>query len=88
VQGVLCTSHRYTVDISHYDVSDRISDVSLRFVKAVSRYFLTQFGLLALDSLGQTEKALNELKIVQSISDQVGHVMLQANSRKALGMIL
>lgn len=42
---------------------------------------------LALDSLGQAEKALNELKLVHKISEQAGDSYLQAQACKALGTL-
>lgn len=42
---------------------------------------------IALDSLGQAEKALGELKMVQTISEQAGDVILQAQASRALGTL-
>lgn len=42
---------------------------------------------LALDMLGQADKALAELTLVQAISEQCGDAMLQAQACKALGTL-
>jgi len=43
---------------------------------------------LALDSMGQSDKALLELQLVVSVSDQVGDTYLQAQACRALGTML
>jgi tetratricopeptide (TPR) repeat protein len=42
---------------------------------------------IALDTLGQSDKALVELKVVQSTSEQSGDVILQAQASRALGTL-
>jgi len=42
---------------------------------------------LAYDSLGQPEKALAELTLVSSISEQAGDIMLQAQASRSLGTL-
>ncbi len=42
---------------------------------------------LALDSLGLADKALSELTLVHSISEQAGDMMLQAQACRALGTL-
>lgn len=42
---------------------------------------------IALDTLGQSDKALNELKVVQATSEQSGDVILQAQASRALGTL-
>jgi tetratricopeptide (TPR) repeat protein len=42
---------------------------------------------LALDQLGQADKALNELTLVHSISEQAGDIFLQAQACKSLGTL-
>jgi tetratricopeptide (TPR) repeat protein len=42
---------------------------------------------IALDTLGQSDKALIELKVVQTTSEQSGDVILQAQASRALGTL-
>ena len=42
---------------------------------------------LAFDSLGQADKALAELMLVSTISEQAGDIMLQAQANRALGTL-
>jgi hypothetical protein len=62
----------------------RYSEVAAELGDAESRCRACSRLAFALESLGITDKALEELSLVQAISEQAGDLLLQAQSYKAM----
>ena len=62
----------------------RYSEIATELGEADSRCKASSALALALDALGMLDKALDELNLVQAISEQAGDLVLQLQACKAM----